>query len=87
MDTTTITLHTQFQIGPVDPRVFGGFLEHMGRAIYEGVYDPNCSHADPDGFRTDVMGALSRLNMAAMRYPGGNFASGNHWLDGIGPLV
>ena len=85
MDTTTITLHTQFQVGPIDPRVFGGFLEHLGRAVYEGVYDPGCSHADEDGFRTDVMGALRRLDMTAMRYPGGNFASGYHWLDGVGP--
>jgi len=86
MEPTTITLHTGFQMGRVDPRIFGGFLEHMGRAVYEGVYDPNCSCADKDGFRTDVMEALGRLNMTAMRYPGGNFASGYHWMDGIGPL-
>jgi alpha-N-arabinofuranosidase len=85
MDTTTITLHAQFQIGPVDPRIFGGFLEHLGRAVYEGVYDPESAHADADGFRSDVLGALRRLQMTAMRYPGGNFASGYHWLDGIGP--
>ena len=85
MDLTTLTLHTQFQIGEVDPRVFGGFLEHMGRALYEGVYDPTCAQADANGFRTDVLGALRRLNMTAMRYPGGNFASGYHWMDGIGP--
>ena len=85
MEATTITLHTNFQIGQVDPRIFGGFLEHMGRAVYEGVYDPACSHADADGFRTDVLEALRRLNMTAMRYPGGNFASGYHWLDGVGP--
>lgn len=85
MDTTTITLHTKFQIGEVDARVFGGFLEHMGRAVYQGVYDPESSLADEDGFRTDVMAALRRLNMTAMRYPGGNFASGYHWLDGVGP--
>jgi len=85
MEATTITLHTGFQIGQVDPRIFGGFLEHMGRAVYEGVYDPACSHADEDGFRTDVLGALRRLNMTALRYPGGNFASGYHWLDGVGP--
>jgi alpha-N-arabinofuranosidase len=85
METTTITLHPKFQIGQVDPRLFGGFLEHMGRAVYEGVYDPDCAHADEDGFRTDVLGALRRLNMTAMRYPGGNFASGYHWLDGVGP--
>ncbi len=85
MESTTITLHTRFQIGRVDPRIFGGFLEHMGRAVYEGVYDPGCSTADEDGFRTDVLGALRRLNMVAMRYPGGNFASGYHWMDGVGP--
>jgi len=85
METTTITLYTKFQIGQVDPRIFGGFLEHMGRAVYEGVYDPDCSCADGDGFRTDVLGALRRLNMTAMRYPGGNFASGYHWMDGVGP--
>jgi alpha-N-arabinofuranosidase len=85
MEKTLINLHTQFQIGQVDPRIFGGFLEHMGRAVYQGVYDPECEHADKDGFRTDTLGALQRLGMTAMRYPGGNFASGYHWLDGIGP--
>ena len=48
MEPTTITLHTGFQIGQVDPRIFGGFLEHMGRAVYEGVYDPDSAHADKD---------------------------------------
>lgn len=85
MEKTTVTLHTAYRIGRVDPRIFGGFLEHMGRAVYEGVYDPNCPCADEDGFRTDVMDALRRLNMTALRYPGGNFASGYHWMDGVGP--
>ena len=85
MKRTDITLHTGFQIGAVDPRIFGGFLEHMGRAVYEGVYDPKSVHADADGFRHDVLRALGRLGMTAMRYPGGNFASGYHWLDGVGP--
>jgi alpha-N-arabinofuranosidase len=85
LETTTITLHTKFQIGQVDPRIFGGFLEHMGRAVYESVYDPDCSCADEDGFRTDVMEAMRRLGMTAMRYPGGNFVSGYHWMDGVGP--
>ncbi len=85
IDTTFITLHTQYQIGPVDPRIFGGFLEHMGRAVYQGVYDPHSVHADQDGFRADTLAALKRLKMTIMRYPGGNFASGYHWLDGIGP--
>ncbi len=85
MRETTITLHTDFQVDQVDPRIFGGFLEHMGRAVYEGVYDPKSAHADEDGFRTDVLEALRRLDMTAMRYPGGNFASGYHWMDGVGP--
>lgn len=85
MEPTTITLHSKFQVGRVDPRIFGGFLEHMGRAVYQGVYDPGSAHADQHGFRSDVLAALRRLNMTAMRYPGGNFASGYHWLDGIGP--
>ncbi len=85
MDTTKLTLHSQFRIGEVDPRIFGGFLEHMGRAVYQGVFEPEGAHADEDGFRRDVLSALERLKMTAMRYPGGNFASGFHWLDGIGP--
>ncbi|MFZ0547835.1 MAG: alpha-L-arabinofuranosidase C-terminal domain-containing protein [Candidatus Promineifilaceae bacterium] len=85
METTHIHLHSQFQIGRVDPRIFGGFLEHLGRAVYEGVYEPDSAHADQAGFRTDTMDALRPLDMSVMRYPGGNFASGYHWLDGIGP--
>ena len=85
MNPTHLTLHPSYPIAPVDPRIFGGFLEHMGRAVYEGVYDPTSRHADEHGFRTDVLDALRRLNMTAMRYPGGNFASGYHWLDGTGP--
>ena len=84
MDTSTIQLHSKFQVGQVDARLFGGFLEHLGRAVYEGVYDPASVHADADGFRADAMSALRRLNMTAMRYPGGNFASGYHWEDGVG---
>ncbi|NIA13001.1 MAG: alpha-N-arabinofuranosidase, partial [Nitrospiraceae bacterium] len=84
MKPTTINLHSQFQIAPVDPRIFGGFLEHMGRAIYQGVYEPGSPHADEDGFRKDVLEALGRLDMTVMRYPGGNFASGYHWQDGVG---
>ena len=85
MNPTKLSLHTRFQIGAVDERVFGGFLEHLGRAVYEGVYEPDSAHADDDGFRTDVMAALKRLKMTPMRYPGGNFVSGYHWEDGVGP--
>ena len=85
METTRILLHPSFNVGAVDPRLFGGFLEHMGRAVYEGVYEPGSRHADADGCRSDVLAALRRLRMTAMRYPGGNFASGYHWRDGVGP--
>ena len=85
MQPTTLTFHTGYQIGEVDPRIFGGFLEHMGRAVYQGVYDPASLHTDGEGFRTDVLEALGRLGMTVMRYPGGNFVSGYHWQDGVGP--
>ena len=81
----TIYLNSKFKVGEVDPRIFGGFLEHMGRAVYEGVYEPSSPHADGDGLRTDVLEALRRLSMPIMRYPGGNFVSGYHWRDGVGP--
>ncbi len=85
MDTTDLRLHTHFPIADVDERIFGGFLEHMGRCVYEGIYDPASRHADEHGCRRDVLDNLRRLRMTAMRYPGGNFASGYHWMDGIGP--
>ena len=73
-------------MGPVDPRVFGGFLEHMGRAVYEGVFDPSSPHADEHGCRSDVLAALDELKFTVMRYPGGNFVSNYHWRDGVGPV-
>jgi alpha-N-arabinofuranosidase len=85
MQPTTLTLHSGFQIDTVDPRIFGGFLEHMGRAVYQGVYEPTSAHADDEGLRTDVLGALKRLAMPVVRYPGGNFVSGYHWENGVGP--
>ena len=74
-----------FQIGEVSPLIFGGFLEHMGRSVYEGVYDPDSPLADSRGLRTDVLAALKELELTTVRYPGGNFASGYHWEDGVGP--
>jgi alpha-N-arabinofuranosidase len=85
MEKTILDMHPAFQIGQVDRRIFGGFLEHIGRAVYQGVYDPTSLVADAHGYRKDVLAALQRLKMTAMRYPGGNFASGYHWMDGVGP--
>jgi alpha-N-arabinofuranosidase len=81
----TLTLDTQFHAGEIDPRIFSGFLEHMGRAVYEGVYDPESPLSDANGFRRDVLDALKRLRMPLIRYPGGNFVSNYLWTDGIGP--
>ncbi len=72
-------------IAPLDRNLFGSFLEHLGRAIYEGIYDPGSSLSDPNGFRKDVMDEVRQLGVPIIRYPGGNFVSGYNWLDGVGP--
>lgn len=82
---TRLTLHSQYTVGPVDKRLFGGFVEHLGRCIYGGIYDPQNPLSDKNGFRSDVIAALKELCFTVMRYPGGNFASGYHWQDGVGP--
>src|ERR1051325_2488470 len=82
--TATVPLDTHFHVGPIDRRIFGGFLEHLGRAVYEGVYDPGNPLSDEQGFRRDVIAALRPLKMPVVRYPGGNFVSCYDWRDGIG---
>jgi alpha-L-arabinofuranosidase len=72
-------------IGPIDRNIFGGFAEHLGRCIYGGIYEPGSPLSDSDGLRKDVLDALKRLRMPLIRYPGGNFASGYRWWDGVGP--
>jgi alpha-N-arabinofuranosidase len=72
-------------LAPVHREVFGSFLEHLGRAIYEGVYDPQSKLSDSNGFRKDVLEEIKKLGVPIIRYPGGNFVSGYNWLDGIGP--
>ena len=71
--------------GDLDRRVLGSFLEHLGRAIYTGVYEPGSRLADAKGFRTDVAREVKELGVPIVRYPGGNFVSGYNWLDGVGP--
>ncbi len=68
-----------------DRRILGAFLEHLGRAVYTGVYEPGSARADARGFRTDVAGEVTELGVPIVRYPGGNFVSGYNWLDGVGP--
>ena len=73
-------------LGRVDRKLFGGFIEHLGRCIYGGVYDESSPLSDVHGYRTDVMDALRALRLPVLRWPGGNFVSGYHWQDGIGPV-
>ncbi len=73
------------RIGELDRRVFGGFIEHLGRCIYGGIFDEGSPLSDERGYREDVLEALRPLRMPILRWPGGNFVSGYHWTDGIGP--
>lgn len=70
----------------IDPRLYGSFVEHMGRAVYTGIYQPDHPTADEKGFRQDVMELVKELNVPIVRYPGGNFLSGYNWEDGVGPV-
>lgn len=74
-----------FTISDIDPRIYGSFVEHLGRAIYGGIYEPDHPTADEDGFRKDVMELVKELQVPIIRYPGGNFVSGYNWEDGVGP--
>ena len=80
-----IVLDKNRSISPIDPRLFSSFIEHMGRAVYTGIYEPEHPTADAFGFRQDVVELIRPLNLAKIRYPGGNFLSGYDWRDGIGP--
>jgi alpha-N-arabinofuranosidase len=82
---TRVVIDSTREISSISPRLYGSFLEHLGRAIYEGIYDPKSKFADANGFRTDVMEEVKKLAVPIIRYPGGNFVSGYHWLDGVGP--
>jgi alpha-N-arabinofuranosidase len=74
-----------FAVAEVDERLFGSFVEHMGRAVYGGIYEPGHPTADADGFRTDVLDLVRELGVTVVRYPGGNFVSAYDWEDGVGP--
>src|SRR5579863_3044114 len=82
---TRISIDSRRTIGPLDRNLFGSFLEHLGRAIYQGIYDPGSPLSDANGFRKDVMEEVRNLGVPIIRYPGGNFVSGYNWLDGVGP--
>ena len=85
MPNAHVTLDPKRVVGTIDRRLFGGFVEHMGRGIYGGIYDPEHPTADAEGFRQDVIELVREMGLSTVRYPGGNFVSGFRWEDGVGP--
>ncbi|GAA2727640.1 arabinosylfuranosidase ArfA [Cellulomonas aerilata] len=85
MQQARISIDPAFVVAPVNRRVFGSFVEHMGRCVYTGIYEPGHPTADDDGFRGDVLDLVRELGVTTVRYPGGNFVSGYKWEDGVGP--
>ena len=84
MKKASVKLDRDYAIARVDPRLYGSFIEHLGRAVYGGIYEPGHPTADELGFRRDVMDMVRRLNVPVVRYPGGNFVSGFNWEDSVG---
>jgi alpha-N-arabinofuranosidase len=81
----TVRLDRGYRAGTVDGRLFGSFIEHLGRAVYGGIYEPGHPEADAEGFRRDVIALVRELGVPLVRYPGGNFVSSYDWEDGVGP--
>jgi alpha-L-arabinofuranosidase len=81
----SLAIDPGLRVSEVDPRIYGSFVEHMGRCVYTGIYEPGHPQADAEGFRRDVADLVRELGVPILRYPGGNFVSGYNWEDGIGP--
>src|SRR5687768_10449981 len=81
-----VLIDRDFAIGTTDKRLFGAFVEHLGRCVYGGIFEPGHPTADEQGFRRDVLALVHELAPTIMRYPGGNFVSGYDWEDGVGPV-
>ena len=79
-----IVIDKEKVISQIDDRIYGSFIEHLGRAVYGGIYEPGHPTADDMGFRQDVMDMVKELKVPIVRYPGGNFVSGYNWEDGTG---
>lgn len=80
-----VTAHARYTIADIDKRLYGSFLEHLGRAVYTGIYEPGHPTANAEGMRGDVLDLVRELQTPVCRYPGGNFVSAYNWEDGIGP--
>ena len=86
MKKASVILDKDYIIGDIDKRIYGSFVEHLGRAVYGGIYEPGHPLADENGFRKDVLECVKKLGVPLVRYPGGNFVSGFHWEDSVGPV-
>ena len=84
--TAKMIIDKDFQISKVDERIYGSFIEHLGRAVYDGLYQPGNPLSDDDGFRKDVIDLVKELDVPIIRYPGGNFVSNFFWEDSVGPV-
>src|SRR5213076_3241797 len=76
-----VKIDTERVIGDIDPKIYGNFIEHLGRCIEGGVFEEKSALSDPSGFRKDVFDAAKKLNVTQLRWPGGNFSSNYHWMD------
>ena len=85
MKKARMILDRDYRIGVIDPRIYGSFIEHLGRAVYGGIYEPGHPLADEQGFRRDVLEKVRQIGVPVVRYPGGNFVSGFNWEDSVGP--
>lgn len=85
MKKTEIVIDKNFTVSKVDRKIYGSFIEHLGRAVYEGIYQPESPFADEQGFRKDTLELVKQLQVPIVRYPGGNFISGYNWEDTVGP--
>ena len=86
MGDVKLTLDRGDAIGETDRRLFGAFVEHLGRCVYGGLFEPGHPTATKEGFRGDVLELVRELGATIIRYPGGNFVSGYDWEDGVGPV-
>jgi len=85
MKKAKLIIDRHYIVAPIDRRIYGSFIEHLGRAVYEGIYQPDSPFADEQGFRRDTLDLIREIQVPVVRYPGGNFVSGYNWEDGIGP--
>ena len=85
MTDARISIERSAIVAPLNRRIFGSFVEHLGRCVYGGIHEPDHPTANEDGFRLDVVELVKELGSTTIRYPGGNFVSGYRWEDGVGP--